>query len=447
MICWLLLVVLGSGFLLLLRSNRALRRRMLDTETVRQAAVHDQQEQRRHTDALESFFTVSIEPLCVIGFDGAFRRFNPAWEKAVGYSAKELAHVALADLIHPGDRAAFDTAYQQMLGGTEMRDFECRWIARDGGVRWLLWNAVALPPAQVVYAAARDVTGRQLTEHDRERKAEALACLNEELRRDVSRHRAAEERIRSDVRDLARSNSELERFAYVCSHDLQEPLRTIGGFVQLLERRYRDRLDDTAERWISYSVDGVKRMQQLISDLLAYSRVTRGNHQAAPVDTTIMISCVLRNLRAAIAESGAEVTYDPLPGITGNAPQIVQLFQNLIGNAIKFRSEAPPRVHLSAQPHPDGWLFSVKDNGIGIDPKDGARIFDIFQRLHERTEYPGTGIGLAICQKIVEAHGGRIWVESQPGSGAVFYFTIPEKGHANDGTTNREARGDSPGGG
>jgi PAS domain S-box-containing protein len=228
--------------------------------------------------------------------------------------------------------------------------------------------------------------------------------------------------------ELAYSNTELQQFAYVASHDLQEPLRMVASYTQLLARRYRGKLDSDADEFISYAVDGANRMQRLINDLLSYSRL---GTQGKPLELTGSESALaqaLANLQLAIAENEAVVSHDPLPTVWADETQLVQLFQNLVGNAIKFRSTQPPRIHISAEQKEREWLFSVSDNGIGIEPEYAERIFVIFQRLHSQAEYSGTGIGLAFCKRIVERHGGRIWMESQPGQGATFYFTLPVTG-------------------
>jgi len=248
--------------------------------------------------------------------------------------------------------------------------------------------------------------------------------LSHEQRDLVSARQALEE----TVAELRRSNSDLQQFAYVASHDLQEPLRMIASYTQLLAKRYKGKLDSDADDFIGYAVEGASRMQTLINDLLAYSRVTTQGKVFERVDCNQILEDVLSNLRLAIEENRAVVTHDALPVVTADGGQLSQLFQNLIGNAIKFHGEEPPRVHVSVELRNNEWQFSVLDNGIGVDPQYAERIFVIFQRLHNREEYPGTGIGLAVCKKIVERHGGRIWVQSPIGRGSIFYFTLPAAG-------------------
>nr|WP_308796222.1 PAS domain-containing protein [Tolypothrix sp. FACHB-123] len=243
------------------------------------------------------------------------------------------------------------------------------------------------------------------------------------------------------AQELTRSNGELEQFAYIASHDLQEPLRMVTSYLQLLERRYKNQLDARADEFISYAVDGAGRMQTLINDLLNYSRVSTRAQPFKLVDCNTIVEKAIANLQIAIAESNAVITAEPLPQLLADTTQLVQVFQNLIGNAIKFRREEPPQIYITATkntiesnsenshltPLENEWLFSVRDNGIGLESQYADKIFVIFQRLHSRSKYPGTGIGLAICKKIIERHGGRIWLESKPGEGSVFYFTIPEQ--------------------
>ncbi len=242
---------------------------------------------------------------------------------------------------------------------------------------------------------------------------------------ELDERRRAELKLAQYAADLSRSNADLEQFAYVASHDLQEPLRMVASFTQLLARRYQGQLDQDADEFIGFAVDGANRMQQLINDLLFYSRVGTRGKPPAPTDLSEVLSNAEANLHEAIKESKAEVTHSPLPIVDGDQVQLTQLLQNLLANAIKFRGQEPPRIQVSAQAQDGDWLLAVRDNGIGISKEHQERIFAIFQRLHARDEYPGTGIGLAICKKIVERHGGRIWVESAPGQGTTFYFNLP----------------------
>lgn len=243
-------------------------------------------------------------------------------------------------------------------------------------------------------------------------------ALREKRLRDA--HRRTQE-------ELARSNRDLEQFAYVASHDLQEPLRMVAAYTQLLAERYKGKLDANADKYIHYAVDGALRMQTLVQDLLAFSRVGRNQKDRRPVDMNGVAQLVMTNLQAAIRETNAQVDYHQLPEVVADATQMLQLFQNLIGNALKFRGCEAPRISIAAERNEREWVISVTDNGIGIAPEHGETIFVIFKRLHTHAEYPGSGIGLAICKKIVEQHGGRIWVESQPGQGSTFKFTLPVK--------------------
>lgn len=244
--------------------------------------------------------------------------------------------------------------------------------------------------------------------------------------RDISARRKAEQFLNDKMIELNRSNKELEQFADIASHDLQEPLRMVASYTQLLARRYSGKLDSDADEFIAFAVDGANRMQRLIQDLLAYSRVGTRGRELVETDSNQALLYALRNLGGAIEDNSAVVTHDPLPSVLADEGQLIQLFQNLVANAIKYQGAATPRVHISASKHEGGWQFSVKDNGLGIEEKYFDRIFGMFERLHRREEYSGTGIGLAICRKIVERHGGSISVESAPGQGSTFSFALKE---------------------
>lgn len=243
------------------------------------------------------------------------------------------------------------------------------------------------------------------------------------IRTEITGHKQLEQEMSAKVAELARSNDELAQFAYIVTHDLQEPIRAIAGFVQLLKRRYHDQLDDKANEYIRHSLEGTKRMQMFIDGLLAYSQVN-ADQSFVTVDCEATLNTVLTNLSVTIGETQAVITNDPLPKVAGVSFQLMQLFGNLISNALKFQSQQTPRIHISVESKTDKYVFSIADNGIGIEAQYKTRIFRVFQRLHTRKEYPGTGVGLAICKKIVGHHNGEIWVESKLGEGTTFYFTI-----------------------
>lgn len=245
---------------------------------------------------------------------------------------------------------------------------------------------------------------------------------------DVTERRSTENQLQQANQELARSNADLERFAYVASHDLQEPLRMEAMYTELLGERYQGRLDEKAERYIAYAMDGARRMRQLIDDLLLYSRVQSEAKPAASTDLNEVVSDAIELLAGRIEATGAEVERDELPTVTADAAQLRQVLTNLIGNAIKYVSAGTtPRVRIEAERGQGEWVISVADNGIGVAPAHHARIFEIFQRLHGREEYPGTGIGLAIVKRVIERHGGRVWLASELGSGSTFYFSLPDE--------------------
>ena len=288
------------------------------------------------------------------------------------------------------------------------RDFEMERPTPSGSTRWIVVSGEPIFDAAGSFTGYRGV-GSDITER---KQAEA------ELKRTHAE-------LEKKAEELQRSNAELEQFAYVASHDLQEPLRMVSSYTQLIGKRYGDKLDGDAKEFMHYIVDGAARMKQLIEDLLAYSRVGTKGKEFKPVPLEAPLRKAITNLRAAIEESGAAVTWDPLPTVNADEVQLAQLFQNLMGNALKFRGAAVPRIHVSALEKDAEWQLTIADNGIGIEPQYFERIFMLFQRLHTMGEYPGTGIGLAICKKVVERHGGRIWVASQLGEGSQFHITLP----------------------
>jgi signal transduction histidine kinase len=297
-------------------------------------------------------------------------------------------------------------------------------------LRWL--RRVVVRPTERLAAEVREVAGGDVTRHVNvrgPREISALARDVEAMRRSLVGEMATIEAARVELeetgRELERSNSDLEQFAYVASHDLQEPLRKVTSFCQLLQRRYGGELDERADQYIEFAVDGAKRMQVLINDLLAFSRVGRTDGTAEVLDAGQILDRAAENLDGALEESGGAITRDPLPHVRAEPALLATVFQNLLGNALKFRGEEPPRVHVSAVRDGDRWLLRFADNGLGIEHEYADRIFTIFQRLHGRSTYPGTGIGLAMCRKIVEHHGGTIWLEDTPPPGSTFVVALP----------------------
>jgi PAS domain S-box-containing protein len=352
----------------------------------------------------------SNDAVTIQGFERQITAWNRGAELMYGYTEEEALKMGARRLTPPTHEAAQKDVVNRLMAGEAITSFETQRVSKDG--RTLdVWMTITK-----LVDGAGEVIGFATTERDITQRKRAEEKQREELEKRVAQRTAA----------LERSNKELEQFAYVASHDLQEPLRMVASYTQLLEHRYKDQLDDTAREFIRFAVDGASRMQRLINDLLAYSRVQTKAGEFETVDLNHILGQARTNLATAIEESSALVTNDELPIVMADPAQLLSVLQNLIGNAVKFHGEGLPHVHVSARETNDEIVVSVRDNGIGIRKEHQERIFHIFQRLHNRADYPGTGIGLALCKRIVERHGGRIWVESEEGKGATFTFTLPK---------------------
>jgi chemotaxis family two-component system sensor kinase Cph1 len=373
---------------------------LLDIELAGEAYFHREHEMLR---LLAKSFENNVEGIVITDQRGKILHANKGVGAVLGYAPAEITGKNLASLQPEEHREQYGEIRRKVIEAGQWQGET--WQRRKSGELFPAWTNISVV-------------------HDENREISHFVVEFS----DITEFRRAQETLAQRTDELARSNKELEQFAYVASHDLQEPLRMVASYTQLLARRYKGKLDADADEFIGYAVDGATRMQTLINDLLKFSRVGTKGKPFAPLDCNVALERAKANLRLAIEESGAVVTHDPLPTLLGDDLQWVQLLQNLLGNAIKFRGDQPPRVHVSAAAADGEWVFEVKDDGIGIAPEFAERIFIIFQRLHTKEQYPGTGIGLAICKKIVERHGGRITVESQPGQGATFRFTIPIRG-------------------
>jgi PAS domain S-box-containing protein len=344
-------------------------------------------------------FMDGADPIVIRDLEGHIVDANNEVERVFGWTRKELLGQPVKELLPPEWHELVDRNLEKCRDGEPVRNVEGVVRAKSGQLIPILSTAFLLT----------------------DENGQPVAVAN--IVKDITSLKQAAAR-------LEQRNRELRQFVSAVSHDLGEPLRAISGFIRLLHDGCGERLSNEAREWIQFVVDGVERMQTLIDDLLQYSRLERQEISVKLVDCNRVFGQAIANLHAAIGESSAEVTSDPLPTISGNASQLVQLVQNLVGNAIKYRRDEPPKVHVAVEQTDFGWHFSVRDNGIGIDPEQHEKIFDIFYRLHSRDRFPGSGVGLAICKVIVERHGGQIWVESQSGQGSVFQFTIPHESAA-----------------
>ena len=364
--------------------------------------ITDITERKKAEDNLKrqaALLDVSYEAIFSWDYDGGIISWNHGAERLYGFSSKEAVGSISHDLLKTKFPIEF-TEFTEILLKDKMWTGELTHTTKDG--------------KEII------VESRQQLIKDASNNNIVL-----ETNRDITERKKTEKKMNKTMGELERSNQELERFAYVSSHDLQEPLRMITLYSQLLERRYRDSLDSDADDFIEYIVENAKRMKQLIDDLLSFSRVNTDVKDFENVNLETVLDSVISSLAMSIEEFNINITHDPLPSLLADSTQMVQVFQNLLINAIKFRGEEPPEIHISAEKGEMEWIFSISDNGIGIKPEHQKQIFEVFKRLHTREEYPGTGIGLSICQKIIRHHGGRIWLESELGKGTTFYFTIP----------------------
>jgi PAS domain S-box-containing protein len=377
--------------LALTRLNDALAREVAERRHAEETLVRERDFADATLDSLPGVFYLFNE-------SSNFLRWNKNFQDVSEYSRDEIGKMSPLDFFDPTDQAQVADRIRSALE-TGHATVEADFVSKSGKRRPYFF------------------TGRRVL-------LDQVPCVVG-MGIDISERKHAEQALQERTTELTRSNAELEQFAYVASHDLQEPLRAVAMYTQLLEQRYGERLDADASSIIGRVTAAVHRMQTLIRDLLTYSRVDTRAADFRVTSCETVLQEVLDNLQTAVAETSAEVSHDPLPTVLADEVQLRQLFQNLVGNALKFHGQEIPRVHISAVTRHGHWVFSVRDNGIGIDPQYVDRIFVIFQRLHTRRAYPGTGVGLAICKKIVERHGGRIWVDSTPGKGAEFFFTLP----------------------
>jgi PAS domain S-box-containing protein len=357
--------------------------------------------------------------------DALFLDVNEMFEDLTGLKRADIIGSSARELI-PGIENSKDVDLLNILNKVALLEEDVKFeIYQEFLELW--YDAFVYSPKKTYFMAIfSDITDRKNTEKHKKELLEREKTLSQELQVSNAELIHIRDELEETIKKLEISNKDLEQFAYIASHDLQEPLRMISNFIQLLEKTYKDKLDENGLEYIGFVVDGAQRMHRIINDLLLFSRVTTDAGKFEQLDLNKVLDAVLFNLEIAIEENNAVISSDPLPVIFGDYSQMVQVFQNIIGNAIKYRSKKTPEIQISVLKQDDYWLFSVKDNGIGLKPQFSNQIFEIFRRLHSRHEYEGSGIGLAISKKVVERHGGLIWVESEPEKGSIFHFTIPK---------------------
>ncbi|MBI1731106.1 PAS domain S-box protein [Candidatus Acetothermia bacterium] len=383
-----------------------------ELEKLNQVLQKEMQERSRVQKVLDNIFGLSEDLIGVAALNGKFEMINPAFSTALGYSEEELKESLFIERVHSDDQPAIRAMMRRLAHGERLAQIETRIQCKDGSYKWFSWNAQLLPERSRIFVVARDISARK----------------------------AIEERQRELVAALAKSNRELERFAYITSHDLQEPLRKIQAFGERLEVQAASALDEKGLHYLDRMKDSAQRLQILINDLLTYSRVSTRNEERVPVDLDTIVKNVLSDLEVQLERTAGRVEVNGLPAINANPTLMHLLFQNLISNGLKFHREGvPPVVRISSRDLHSGprsrafCEISITDNGIGFEHADSERMFEVFQRLHSRSEYEGTGIGLAICKKIVERHGGTITAQGKPGEGATFTIRLPQKGRDDQG--------------
>lgn len=349
---------------------------------------------QKSQDELDHFFDLSLDMLCIASKDGYFHRLNPAFKEVLGHEIEDLLKKPFVDFVHPDDVESTLKELESLNLGLPTVNFENRYLCKDGTYKWLSWRSMPHPDGHL-YAVARDIT----------------------------KNKEEEGNLKKIVENLRRSNEELEQFAYIASHDLQEPLRKITNFSGLFMEKYGRSLDETGKKYIDYMVDGSQRMSQLINDLLMYSRIGRENVEMENIDLNDLIQRIFSDIH----DSNHEITLDckKLVHISSYRTQMVQLFSNLFNNSMKFHSDKPLKIFIDVEMEEnDFYHFRFGDNGIGIEKLYHQQIFGMFRKLHSRSAYSGSGIGLSICKKIVEQHGGKMWVESDLDTGSIFHFTL-----------------------
>lgn len=403
----------------LIAANKELQQEIQERNKIEQSL-------RESNERFQAVAEITPQIIWTLNAAGKAEYYNSQWLKYTGLSWDDPFEETGLDMIHPDERENVKQHMQECLRTGKTFEAEYRIRDKHGVYQWHLGRATPLrdKSGKIIkwFGVATNIDAQK---RSAEESRQMQVILEQRVQERTLELQQANQALQDTLEELERSNHELAQFAYVASHDLQEPLRMISSYTQLLERRYKDKLDKDGLEFIHYAVDGAKRLQQLITALLNYSRLSTNNEPATLVNCNEILQQALANLKLAIEEAGIKISYTALPSIYGKPVKLLQLFQNLIANAIKFRNTAHPAIDIEAKLIDRKWLFTVTDNGIGIGQEYFDKIFVIFQRLHGKHSYPGTGIGLAICKRIVEQHKGEIWVKSEVGKGTTFYFTLP----------------------